>query len=97
YSSVFVAGHSGMVGSAICRRLAKEPGVRIIARSRKQVDLEDSRAVLELFEEERPEAVIFAAARVGGIHANNTFPVEFLSENLSAQLASINAAYQTGV
>lgn len=86
-----------MVGSAICRRLAQESGVRILTRTREQVNLEDSAAVLRLFEEERPEGVIFAAARVGGIHANNTFPVEFLTENLQAQLATITAAYRTGV
>lgn len=86
-----------MVGSAICRRLASEPGVRVIARTREQVDLEDTAAVLQFFEQERPEAVIFAAARVGGIHANCTFPAEFLTENLQAQLATINAAYRTGV
>jgi len=86
-----------MVGSAICRRLAQESGVRIVTRARQQVNLEDSAAVLRLFEEERPEGVIFAAARVGGIHANHTFPVEFLTENLQAQLATITAAYRTGV
>ena len=85
-----------MVGSAICRRLADDP-VRIITRSRQEVDLEDAVAVRELFEQERPEAVVFAAARVGGIHANNSYPVEFLNENLNAQLATINAAYHTGV
>lgn len=86
-----------MVGSAICRRLAREPGVRVISRSREELDLENPAAVRELFEIEKPEAVVFAAARVGGIHANHSFPVEFLSENLQAQLATINAAYQTGV
>lgn len=86
-----------MVGSAICRRLAQESGVRVVTRSRQQVNLEDIEAVLRLFEEERPEGVIFAAARVGGIHANNTFPVEFLTENLQSQLATITAAYRTGV
>jgi GDP-L-fucose synthase len=86
-----------MVGSAICRRLAQESGVRVVTRTRQQVNLEDSAAVLRLFEEERPEGVIFAAARVGGIHANNTFPVEFLTENLQSQLATITAAYRTGV
>jgi GDP-L-fucose synthase len=86
-----------MVGSAICRRLTREAGVRVIARSRAELDLENPSAVRELFEKERPEAVVFAAARVGGIHANHSYPVEFLSENLQAQLATINAAYQAGV
>lgn len=85
-----------MVGSAICRRLANDP-IRLITRTRSELDLEDQAAVFEFFEEEKPEAVIFAAARVGGIHANNTFPVEFLTENLNAQLATIGAAFKTGV
>ncbi|MEZ6136378.1 MAG: GDP-L-fucose synthase [Pirellulaceae bacterium] len=96
-SSVFVAGHRGMVGSAICRRLAGQDGVRVIVCAREQLDLQNSSAVQALFEAERPEAVIFAAARVGGIHANKTYPVEFLTENLAAQLATISAAYRTGV
>ncbi len=86
-----------MVGSAICRRLAGEPGVRVITRTRAEVDLEDPAAVESLFADERPEAVIFAAARVGGIQANKSYPVEFLTENLLAQLATIRAAYRTGV
>jgi GDP-L-fucose synthase len=86
-----------MVGSAICRRLARDPSVRVIVRTRDELDLENSEQVLRFFENERPEAVVFAAARVGGIHANRTYPVEFLTENLQAQLATINAAYRTGV
>jgi len=97
YKSIFVAGHRGMVGSAICRRLAGDNTIRIVTRKRSELDLEDANAVRQLFADERPEAVIFAAARVGGIHANNTFPVEFLTENLNAQLATIGAAYETGV
>lgn len=97
YSSIFIAGHRGMVGSAVCRRLSRDSKTRLITRTRAQLDLEDAGAVLKLFEQERPEAVIFAAARVGGIHANKTYPVEFLTENLNAQLATIGAAYQTGV
>ncbi len=86
-----------MVGSAVCRRLARETGCRLITRARTELDLENAVAVQEFFETEKPEAVIFAAARVGGIHANNTYPVEFLVENLNAQLATINAAYRCGV
>ncbi len=94
FSSIFVAGHRGMVGSAICRRLASIPNCRVITRTRQEVDLEDPSQVDALMRQERPEAVIFAAARVGGIHANKTFPVEFLTENLNAQLATITAAYR---
>lgn len=86
-----------MVGSAVCRRLQQWPGIRLITRTRSELDLEDPVAVRAFFEAERPEAVIFAAARVGGIHANNTFPVEFLTENLNAQLATIGAAFATNV
>lgn len=86
-----------MVGSAICRRLASEKAVRVITRTRSECNLEDPQAVDDLFSAEKPEAVVFAAARVGGIHANNTYPVEFLTENLQAQLATITAAYRHGV
>ena len=86
-----------MVGSAVCRRLLKESGCRLITRRRSELDLENAAAVAEFFEAEKPEAVVFAAARVGGILANQTYPVEFLVENLNAQLATINAAYDSGV
>ncbi len=86
-----------MVGSAVCRRLAHETGCRVITRTRTELNLEHPGAVQEFFDIEKPEAVVFAAARVGGIHANNTYPVEFLVENLNAQLATINAAYRSGV
>jgi GDP-L-fucose synthase len=69
----------------------------LITCSRSKLDLENAAAVQEFFEAEKPEAVVFAAARVGGIHANNTYPVEFLVENLNAQLSTINAAYRSGV
>lgn len=86
-----------MVGSAVVRRLANVPNVRVSTRSRSELDLKDAAAVASFFRAERPEAVVFAAARVGGIQANNSFPVEFLSENLAAQLATITAAYEQGV
>ncbi|MFK7735090.1 MAG: GDP-L-fucose synthase family protein [Pirellulaceae bacterium] len=96
FESIFVAGHRGMVGSAVCQRLAHEANVRLILRNRSELNLEDQAAVRDFFAQERPEAVIFAAARVGGIHANNSFPVEFMTENLNAQLATISAAYEFG-
>ncbi len=86
-----------MVGSAVVRRLANVPHVRVVTRSRSELDLKDATAVGEFFRAERPEAVVFAAARVGGIQANNSFPVEFLTENLASQLATITAAYEQGV
>ncbi len=86
-----------MVGSAVVRRLANLPNVRVSTRTRNELDLKDAAAVARFFRAERPEAVVFAAARVGGIQANNSFPVEFLSENLAAELATITAAYEQGV
>ncbi len=94
---IFVAGHRGMVGSAVLRRLSNEPGVQILTRSRAELDLQDQAAVTSYFQQVKPAAVIFAAAKVGGIHANNTYPVEFLTENLRAQLATITSAFETGV
>ncbi|MEO8269116.1 MAG: GDP-L-fucose synthase [Aureliella sp.] len=97
YESIFIAGHRGMVGSALLRRLQRESNCRIIVRSRHDLDLEDRLAVSRFFRDERPQAVIFAAARVGGIQANNSFPVEFMTENLNAQLATIGGAFEQGV
>lgn len=97
YETIFIAGHRGMVGSALVRRLQRESNCRIIVRNRDELDLQDRAAVNRFFREERPQAVLFAAARVGGIQANNSFPVEFLVENLNAELATIGAAYEHGV
>lgn len=93
-SPVFVAGHGGMVGSAVCRRLAKEPGVEVVTRSRQELDLCDELQVNRFFEEEKPGTVIFAAAKVGGILANKLYPVEFLTDNLRQELATIHASYR---
>jgi GDP-L-fucose synthase len=94
---IFVSGHRGMVGAAVCRRLALESGVEVITQSRDALDLTDESAVKRFFEDQRPDAVIFAAAKVGGIVANHTYPVEFLSENVRMEMAAIGAAHQTGV
>ncbi len=96
-SPVFVAGHGGMVGSAVCRRLAKMPGVELITRSRIELDLCQESQVNEFFSKNRPATVIFASAKVGGIHANKTFPVEFLTDNLRQELATIHASFRNGV
>ncbi len=95
-SKVYVAGHRGMVGRAVCRRLADED-CEVITAGRDKLDLRDAQATRRFFSQHRFEAVIFAAARVGGIVANNTYPVEFLSDNLLMATHSINAAYETGV
>ncbi len=86
-----------MVGAAVCRRLSKEPGVALLTRPRDELDLCDDDAVARFVEKERPATVIFAAAKVGGIHANQSFPVEFLTDNLRQELSTIHASYRFGV
>lgn len=93
---IFVAGHRGMVGSAICRRLADEP-VEVVTRSRQELDLTDQAAVHAFFRETPVDAVILAAARVGGILANSERPVDFLYDNLQIQNNVIHAAAEAGV
>jgi GDP-L-fucose synthase len=93
---IFVAGHRGMVGSALMRRLQGEGFKNLLTRERAQLDLTDEFAVAKSFAEERPDIVIVAAAKVGGIKANNDYPVEFLVENLRIQNNVIRAAYENG-
>lgn len=94
---IFVCGHNGMVGSAICRKLKQHPNVMILTRSRAELDLCDQAAVLEFMRSERPDDVILAAAKVGGIHANNTYPAEFIYQNLQIQSNVIHAAHLNDV
>ena len=94
---VYVAGHRGMVGSAIVRRLEREGFRDLLLRTRAELDLTDTDAVRRFFETERPEYVFLAAAHVGGILANDTYPVEFLRDNLAIELAVIPAAHEAGV
>lgn len=96
-SRVFVAGHRGLVGSAITRRLEAGGDHELILRSREQLDLRDAAAVNDFFAAERPQFVFMAAARVGGIHANATYPADFLRDNLAIELAVIDAARRSGV
>ncbi len=93
---VFVAGHRGMVGSAIVRRLARE-NCTVLKASRSELDLLDQRAVREWFARERPDAVFLAAAKVGGILANDSYPADFLYENLMIQANVIEAAHRNDV
>src|SRR5437588_9779260 len=93
---IFVAGHRGMVGSALTRALEAGGFANVIKRDRSELDLGDAAAVTKFFVKEKPEIVIFAAARVGGIKANNDYPVEFLLENLPVQNNVIAAAYENG-
>lgn len=93
---IYIAGHRGMVGSAICRTLADAP-CEVLTATRDELDLCDVTQTADFFAQHRPDAVIFAAAKVGGIVANNTYPVEFLSENVLMSVGAINAAFQAGV
>lgn len=95
-SRIFVAGHAGLVGSAICRRLRQSGYSNLSLRTRAQLDLRDAAAVRNFFESERPEYVFVAAAKVGGILANSTRPAEFIYDNLAIQTNVIDAAYRSG-
>ena len=96
-NKIFVAGHRGMVGSAICRQLQKQADVEIIARTRDELDLCNQQAVHEFMKSEKPDEVILAAAKVGGIHANNSYPAEFIYQNLQIQNNVIHAAHVNDV
>ena len=92
-AKIYVAGHRGLVGSAIVRNLEAKGYKNIICRTHKELDLTNQEAVRTFFEEERPEYVFLAAAKVGGIHANNTYPADFIYENLMIQNNVIKAAH----
>ncbi len=94
---IFVAGHRGLVGSAIVRRLARAGFTNLLLRSRQELDLTRQDAVLAFFAEQRPAYVFLAAARVGGIHANDTYPADFIRDNLQIQTNVIDAAWRHGV
>jgi GDP-L-fucose synthase len=96
-TQIYVAGHRGLVGSAVVRALKAQGYTRLLLRTHRELDLTDQAAVAEFFQNERPQAVIMAAARVGGIQANNVRPAEFIRDNLLIQDNVIDAAYQAGV
>lgn len=93
---IYVAGHRGMVGSAIVRQL-QTANCKLITRSHRELDLSDQSAVRAFFASEKPEQVYLAAAKVGGIHANNNYPAEFIYENLMIQSNVVDAAFRNGV
>lgn len=93
-NNIFVAGHNGMVGSAIVRQLNKNPNNYIIAATRLELDLTNQKAVSNFFSQQEINQVYLAAAKVGGIHANNEYPAEFIYENLMIESNIINAAHQ---
>lgn len=94
---LFIAGHQGMVGGALARRFGRESGVTLLLRSRKELDLTSQSAVDAFYATTRPDVAIIAAAKVGGIHANNTYPAEFLYDNLAIAANTIHSAYRHGV
>ncbi|MEO8066274.1 MAG: GDP-L-fucose synthase [Flavobacteriales bacterium] len=94
---IYVAGHRGMVGSAIVRRLQKDGFNNIVTRTSKELDLKEQSAVRQFFSNEKPDVVVLAAAKVGGIHANNVYRAQFLFENLMIQNNVIDSAYNNGV
>lgn len=94
---IYVAGHRGMVGSAIVRRLQKDGFTNIVTRSSKELDLREQQPVRDFFSSEKPDVVVLAAAKVGGIHANNVYRAQFLHENLMIQNNVIDSAYRNGV
>lgn len=96
-SRIYVAGHRGLVGSAICRCLQRQGYTAVVVRDRADLDLSDPLAVRSFFDSERPDYVFLAAAKVGGIFANDTYPADFIHENLAIQLNVISASHLFGV
>ena len=92
-SKIYVAGHRGMVGSAVVRALRADGFDRIVVRTHKELDLTHQAAVRDFFASERPDVVVVASARVGGIHANNTYPADFISDNLGIAYTTISESY----
>lgn len=97
HTKIYLAGHQGMVGSAILRVLQKQRFTNIVVRNRIELDLTNQQKVRDFFEAEQPDQVYLAAAKVGGIHANNTYPAEFIYENLMIQANIIHEAWKVGV
>ena len=95
-SRIFVAGHRGMVGAAVVSQLQQQGFAHLLLASRSELDLTNQAAVNRWFETHRPDVVVFAAAKVGGIHANSTYPAEFLYQNLAMASNAVHAAWQTG-
>lgn len=96
-AKIYVAGHRGLVGSALIRRLEEDGFSRLVTRTSRELDLRNQAAVEAFFATERPEYVFLAAAKVGGIHANKTYPAQFIYDNLMMEANIIDAAYQSGV
>ena len=97
YNKIYIAGHRGLVGGAIKRELERKGYTNLVYRTHSELDLKDSKAVAKFFEKEKPEYVVLSAAKVGGIYGNNTYPVEFFTENMKIQLNVIENSYKSGV
>lgn len=96
-AKIYVAGHRGLVGSALVRRLQAKGYTNLVTRTHAELDLTNQAAVAAFFAQEKPEYVILAAAKVGGIHANNTYPAEFIQQNLAIQTNVIHESWRSGV
>jgi GDP-L-fucose synthase len=96
-AKIYIAGHRGLVGSAIMRQLAAQGYSNVVTRTHAELDLTNQQVVADFFQEEKPDYVILAAAKVGGIHANNTYPAEFIQDNLAIQTNVIHQSYAAGV
>ena len=96
-SKIYIAGHRGLVGSALVRRLQAQGYTNLVTSTHAELELRDQAAVQAFFAAEKPEYVILAAAKVGGIHANNTYPAEFIHDNLVIQTNVIHSAWQNNV
>ena len=94
---IYIAGHRGLVGSAIVRQLESRGFTNLIVRSHKDLDLTNQEKVQNFFKQESPDNVILAAAKVGGIHANNTYPADFIYQNIMIEANVINSAYESKV
>ena len=97
HAKIYVAGHRGLVGTALMRQFESQGYTNIVTRTHAELDLTEQGAVKAFFEDEKPEYVILAAAKVGGIHANNTYPADFIHENLAIQTNVIHQSYLAGV
>ena len=94
---IYVAGHRGMVGSAIVRALQSQGQSNLVTRTHAQLDLTNQAEVQAFFADEKPDQVYLAAAKVGGIHANNTYPADFIYQNLMVQANVVDAAFRNGM
>src|SRR5690349_18865730 len=97
HAKIYVAGHRGLVGSALMRNLQAKGYTNLITHTHAELDLTDALATQHFFEQENPEYVFLAAAKVGGIYANNTYPAEFIRDNLAIQTNVIHESYRAGV